>query len=1580
MDKNHPRLRIFISSPSDVGVERDRAEDVIRKVDADLWDVDIQVVRWEERAYSAVSTFQAQIDKPSDCDLVVCIFWKRLGTVLPKEFDRPDGSSRTGTEYEFEDALLAARARPEKVPDIFVYRNTASVLFREETLAQEQAEKQALDSFWYRWLRNEEGHFLAAFKGFAGADEFARQFERDLRDWVAARFRSADWDISVKGSPFLGLKAFDEKHASVFFGRRRATERLRATLMATAQHGFPCVFVLGASGAGKSSLVRAGLIPRLMVHGATDPLMAHWRRIAVTPTELGDDLIAGLARLLTADDVLPEMLTGDFKSIEAVASLMSAGPPQGVIPIAAALDRVAASLRHGSGGDENPATGLLLVIDQFEELFATQSDEARHQFLALLAALAESGRVWLIVTMRTDFYDALQADPPSLALKNRGALFDVEPPDGGDIREMIEGPARAAGLTYETTEGRELTELLEREAAQPGALPMLQFALQALFEARSGETLTLAEYDRLGGAAGALAHKAEEAFGRLEPEVQAELPRVLGALATIDLSGERTAATARPAELSAFPPGTPARRLIDTLLAERLLLAFGDTAGGGGAAPTIRIAHESLFQQWPRAAHLLADDRIDLDRRTRVERALKDHQAAVDEGDTANARERLLTGNALSNGVDLCARRKDLLSPPVIAFIEASQQVANAKRTRTRIIRTAAFATLAVLAGAAIVFGWQAEEKRREAQGNLETAQKTISSVLDTLEEPQMERVWGFTDVEEDVLLGLVKVQEELPGQGGDTGARSRALMNVRLGLAHQRRANQEDALKYYDQAFKLALPLAEQPNATPKDRSLLMRVAYYRHSALSRAGRDADLDRQVEVVAPIAERALSDPIERVDGEKERADSVKFSWATHYFDRLRDYYQQKDEYDRALAEINKAIAPTEKALAQFPNSIELRITLFILYSNRSLTYGLRGDTDKNADDFNRACTISGELYKEQPDSRGVVNGWLYCLLDSARNATNRRDRDTALKFLDEARSVSDTATRFAGTETRFHAAMGSERFQRAYLYQFVDGDLEKSRQTYEDALSEYAAILADRPAELPEHDYLLDTLDGYIEVADQIEALAPNQDLKNTIMADHAKRLRSVYDQFDACSKELGVTSVCARAVNKAGFAFASRMKQSGRISESVDVRARLVNLAEENAAHHDYAPYSEMFESACDTRREYGRSLIAASRPAEAVEVLNESVTLCGERFNLFPYDLYLRIAWLGAMELLAQAYVGVGDPANARHVLKSCTEAYGANCYAPYAKMLEDGVGGPKDVEEAERVRAIKAFTNMKRFTVPTIEKGSSIKKPFHLYIFERPPDWQYEGVEDQAIWLEENRGLIVPQDVRDSFIKLEKIAKENNVSFPDLCVYALGNASKPESDASVPVGNTADGNVTVSAEAPSPEASEPTAAQPPASNQAPSAPAPQTSSPTDEASGEEKPRSTEVAAASPLPSTPPATERPDVLYRQGLSRLIGGDLPAAATLFAGAADKGHPRAAYELAKLNLGLYSGPFSGNADEGLRLMREAADGGVPAAQLYMGVEAEKSGDIGTAVDWYKKAADERNTEAKERLRRLQQKG
>jgi len=764
-------LRIFLSSPGDVRPERERAEAVIRSLDAELPEIELEAVRWEMGVYRANSTFQDQIITPGECDLVVCLFWKRLGTQLPADYDRPDGSPRAGTEYEFEQAMAAASASPSDQPDVLVYRKTAGVQYDAEHAAEEQAEHQALKAFWARWFQDEEGHFLAAFHTFVDPDDFEQTFHRDLGRWLREH-RHGEWDVTVLGSPFRGLQAFDEAHAQVFFGRRRLILRARARLMTGAEKGGANLMVLGASGSGKSSLVRAGLIPRLQIPRDTAPWVARWRRIVVTPAGLGDHAIKGLAQALYGEDVLPELGQGDYPDPEGLARLLANSPEDALRPIISALDRWAAVIAEHEGHAERPCTGLLLVVDQLEEIFQLAHDQ-RDALLQLLVAAAGADRIWVITTLRSDFYPVLQTEPELITLRARSAHLDVPPPTAADAREMVEGAVRAAGLELEEQRlengvDRSLADELEAVAGEPGSLPMLQFALQSLFERRDPASglLRLADYDSLGGAAGALATEADRAIAELGPDAEIALAGVIRRLVNLDAAGEREQAPqARTVALATFPADSAERRLVDALLERRLLVAQG---GDGDTPAFVRVAHERLLHSWPRAAQQIAADHRDLQTRARLEQSQELWEHAAPE----ERERRLLTGLALEEGRDLERRWGAQLPPGLRAFIDRSLRAERARRRWRRMTVSAVMATLAGLAVVSVIFFLRADRELRKAQ-------VTQSRLLAHISEQALDQ--GFRLAALHLALESFRLGGEGSADGPNVPASERALLSAAL-------------------------------------------------------------------------------------------------------------------------------------------------------------------------------------------------------------------------------------------------------------------------------------------------------------------------------------------------------------------------------------------------------------------------------------------------------------------------------------------------------------------------------------------------------------------------------------------------------------------------------------------------------------------------------------------------------------------------------------------------------------------------------------------------------------------------------
>jgi WD40 repeat protein len=748
------KLRIFLSSPGDLSPERERAASVIEEVDAELAHIELETVRSETELLLATSSFQDQIEPPAQCDLVVCILWKRLGTKLPAAYARPDNTRPTGTEYEFELAMEAHRDSSTGHPDILLYRKTAPFETEGAYLESKQTEYQEVESFWNKWVGNEETGFLSAFAKFNLTDDFATQFRNDLKQWIK-QHRELAWDTQTQGSPFVGLQAFDEKHAAVFFGREPLIERAQQRLgnaSREAEEKPTNLLVLGASGSGKSSLVRAGIVPRLQTSGATARWITCWRRLIVTPAELGPSKLHGLAQELQYvneakhDRVLPELLEGDYpdpdqlaRHLESTRELGSADEDQNRLqPILSALDRVGEKLVTEEGHSEAPPTGLLLVIDQLEEVF--QLDKAEQdRLLGFLAAAASQDRICVIATLRSDFYPRLHNVAALEKLHQRSVQLDVPQPSAADIREMVKGAAHAAGLELEgenphtTDENRNLADELEKLADEPGALPALQFVLDKLYrrcvDEENKRVLTLAAFDELKKDGNSpLASQAMEIEAELGLKKNDQTFRgVICKLVDIksaeeaeegeDSVGGIAGVQARTAPLATFPEGSRERLLVDKLIDRRLLIA---QRRNRASEAFVRVAHEQLLRSWPLACEQIKEEQWKYRLRSRLEESQR-----IWDGETnpAKKKEHLLTGKALDDAVSLKKIWRDQLSDDLVSFIAHSQR---ADRFRRVLLYFGIAALIGVLATAALVstrFYWRADYQ-------LKRSQKTQSRLL----------------------------------------------------------------------------------------------------------------------------------------------------------------------------------------------------------------------------------------------------------------------------------------------------------------------------------------------------------------------------------------------------------------------------------------------------------------------------------------------------------------------------------------------------------------------------------------------------------------------------------------------------------------------------------------------------------------------------------------------------------------------------------------------------------------------------------------------------------------------------------
>ena len=456
-------------------------------------------------------------------------------------------------------------------------------------------------------------------------------------------------------SPYLGLTVFEEGDAERFFGREALTGELMERLSQV-----PLLAVFGASGSGKSSLLRAGLLAKLDGPG-----------LLVTPgAEPLQELAAALAR--------------------------AGGSATGALLAELEADPQAAGLAVRRAAGALGAERLVLVVDQFEEVFTLCGDErVRRRFIDCLLAVAEgcADRARVVLGVRADFYSHCARYARLVAaLRDRQML--VGPMSAGDLRAVVTGPAENAGLRVEPG----LADAIVADAGdQPGALPLVSHALLETWRRRQGSTLTLAGYRAAGGVSEAITRTAERVYAGLDPARRELTEQVFLRLTAL---GDGTEDTRRHVPYPELPDDPAIGELLHRLAAARLITCDRDT---------VTVAHEALIRRWPRLRAWLTGDRDLLRAHRRLTEATREwEQHGRDEAF-------LYRGKRLTPWDDFPAGR---LNQAERAFLAAGRRCehreANARRRRTRIAVSALSAAVAVVTALATISTVQAHRAAEE--------------------------------------------------------------------------------------------------------------------------------------------------------------------------------------------------------------------------------------------------------------------------------------------------------------------------------------------------------------------------------------------------------------------------------------------------------------------------------------------------------------------------------------------------------------------------------------------------------------------------------------------------------------------------------------------------------------------------------------------------------------------------------------------------------------------------------------------------------------------------------------------------
>ena len=490
------------------------------------------------------------------------------------------------------------------------------------------------------------------------------------------------------GSPFRGLEAFQENHAAIFFGRVQATAQLRELVLTQAAHGCPMALVLGPSGSGKTSLVRAGLLPQLMAGAVrSDEPVGLSSTVYLDCADLGSGtLFQALAGALIDAEINGESLFSGA-SADSLGQRLTSEP-----------DAVAAELRERAC----QRTAIGVFVDRLEAVFRALPGDA-DRFMEVIDALAKSNCLLILMACRNDFYPEVMAQPVLLALKSRGGHFDVLPPDGADIAQIVRQPALAASLTFEKdekTDARLDDVLCDAARGNPDTLPLLQYCLNELYRQRSEEgQLRFAIYRELGGIDGAVGVRAEQVVGRLTSSQLEALPRVLSLL--VNIGEDQTSVTSRRSPLSMLKTDDE-RELVRVMVEARLFVS--ELAGD---VPSFGLAHEALLRRWPRVSDWVEYHRQALQLRTRL-------GGQAERWEQAERRNDLLIpqGMQTHQAAELLRLPDFAIAPLESEFIRRS--IARAKfRERINVVVITAILLLAILS---TVLGLIARNSQRESE------------------------------------------------------------------------------------------------------------------------------------------------------------------------------------------------------------------------------------------------------------------------------------------------------------------------------------------------------------------------------------------------------------------------------------------------------------------------------------------------------------------------------------------------------------------------------------------------------------------------------------------------------------------------------------------------------------------------------------------------------------------------------------------------------------------------------------------------------------------------------------------------
>jgi DNA-binding SARP family transcriptional activator/WD40 repeat protein len=541
--------------------------------------------------------------------------------------------------------------------------------------------------------------------------------ERFLAELRAATGRRADDAVPMRRNPYRGLQPFLEADADDFRGREQLTAEL-----VDAVRAHQLVTVVGPSGIGKTSVVRAGLLPAL--RGGAIEGSHRWTIADLHPgSRPFEELAAALGRV----------------AVDGAADL--------VVELRASADglrRCGADLL-GDHGE------LLVVVDQFEELF-TQTDEGTARaFLAALvdATAAPDTRIRVVTTLRADLFDRPLADA-AFGEAMRGGVVAVHAPTRDELRRAVQEPAARVGVEVDP---QLVHRIVEDADGQPGALPLVQYVLTERFAHRARDRLELAGYEAAGGLRGAIGRRAEQQFLALPPSARDVAHHLFLRLVTVDADGRVTRRSAPLGELTHLElPRGDVDLVLEVFTRHRLLTRDRDPIS---RSPTVEVAHEAVLGEWDRLREWVDGVRSDLLTARRVAAAAREWEDSGRDPSTLLRGARLEAAERWQRGGGLA------LTGVETAYLTASRRAVDtaAATARRRHRRTVAVLASALVVTLALGAGALQQRAVAQEQERLTQARKLASEAMLAVD----------ADPDRAIILALAAVDTHRDGSGRPT-------------------------------------------------------------------------------------------------------------------------------------------------------------------------------------------------------------------------------------------------------------------------------------------------------------------------------------------------------------------------------------------------------------------------------------------------------------------------------------------------------------------------------------------------------------------------------------------------------------------------------------------------------------------------------------------------------------------------------------------------------------------------------------------------------------------------------------------